>query len=70
MWTQLCGPSVDYADLPIIDFAKLDTPGGSAELAKEVHDAMTTSGFLYVVNHGHSQAQVCLHVVWEYSSAD
>ena len=49
---------VEYADLPIIDFSKLATSGGSAELAKEVHDAMTTSGFLYVINHGHTQAQV------------
>lgn len=54
---------MEYADLPIIDFAKLATPGGSAELAKEVHDAMTTSGFLYVINHGHTQAQVCQHTI-------
>ena len=53
---------MEYADLPIIDFAKLATPGGSAELAKLVHDAMTTSGFLYVINHGHTQAQVCWHI--------
>ena len=49
---------VEYAELSIIDFAKLAMPGGDAELAKEVHDAMITSGFLYVINHGHTQEQV------------
>lgn len=49
---------VEYADLPIIDFAKLATRGGSAMLAQQVHHAMTTSGFFYVINHGHTQAQV------------
>lgn len=51
--------SVEYADLPIIDLAKLSIPGGKAMLAQQVHDAMTTSGFFYVINHGHTQAQVC-----------
>ncbi|TFY69355.1 hypothetical protein EVJ58_g450 [Rhodofomes roseus] len=48
---------LDYADLPIIDFAKLARPGGTAMLAQKVHDAMTTSGFFYVVNHGHTKAE-------------
>ncbi|EPT03279.1 hypothetical protein FOMPIDRAFT_90926 [Fomitopsis schrenkii] len=48
---------LEYADLPIIDLAKLSIPGGKAMLAQQVHDAMTTSGFFYVINHGHTQAQ-------------
>ncbi|KAH9834791.1 Clavaminate synthase-like protein [Rhodofomes roseus] len=58
-WVPAPGTKADleYADLPIIDFAKLATPGGSAMLAQQVHDAMTTSGFFYVINHGHTQAK-------------
>ncbi|EPS93318.1 hypothetical protein FOMPIDRAFT_1102120, partial [Fomitopsis schrenkii] len=46
---------LDYADLPIVDFSKLQTPDGAAMLAQQVHDAMTKSGFFYVINHGHAQ---------------
>jgi len=49
--------NLEYADLPIINFAELAAPGGSAMLAQQVHDAMTTSGFFYVINHGHTQAK-------------
>ncbi|KZT64233.1 Clavaminate synthase-like protein [Daedalea quercina L-15889] len=49
--------NLEYADLPIIDFAKLASPGGSVLLAQEVHDAMTTAGFFYVINHGYTQAE-------------
>lgn len=49
---------MDWADLPIIDISKASTPEGRAELATQVRDAMRTFGFLYVVNHGYTQAQV------------
>ncbi|PIL37656.1 hypothetical protein GSI_01350 [Ganoderma sinense ZZ0214-1] len=48
---------LDWADLPIIDISKANTAGGRAELANEVRDAMRTFGFMYVVNHGWTQAQ-------------
>ncbi|TBU25805.1 Clavaminate synthase-like protein [Dichomitus squalens] len=47
----------DYADVPIIDFSKVHTPEGRAELMPQVRDAMHTYGFMRVVNHGLSQAQ-------------
>ena len=50
---------MDWADFPTIDLSKAKTPEGLAELAPIVRDAMRTYGFLYVVNHGLSQAQVC-----------
>lgn len=33
--------NLDYADLAIIDFAKVHTPEGRAELALEVRDALS-----------------------------
>ncbi|EED80235.1 predicted protein [Postia placenta Mad-698-R] len=39
--------NLDYADLAIIDFAKVHTPEGRAELALE--------GFFYIINHGLTQ---------------
>ena len=50
---------MDWADFPTIDLSKAKTPEGLAELVPIVRDAMRTYGFLYVVNHGLSQAQVC-----------
>ena len=49
---------VEWADLPVIDLAKAATPEGRAELAPKVRDAMTTHGFLYVINHGWTETQV------------
>ncbi|KAH9934534.1 Clavaminate synthase-like protein [Epithele typhae] len=49
---------LDWAELPILDISKAHTPEGLAELAPVVCDAMRTQGFLYVVNHGLTQAQV------------
>ncbi|TBU47752.1 Clavaminate synthase-like protein [Dichomitus squalens] len=46
-----------WADLPIIDFSKVGTPEGRAELVPQVRDAMRTHGFLIVINHGWTQAQ-------------
>ena len=50
--------TVDWADLPIIDFSKVSTPEGRAELAPAMRDGMHTHGFVYIVNHGLNQAQV------------
>ena len=52
--------AVEWADLPIVDISKAHTPEGRAELAPQMHDAMRTHGFLYIVNHGLTQAQVRL----------
>ncbi|PIL28627.1 hypothetical protein GSI_08669 [Ganoderma sinense ZZ0214-1] len=48
---------IDYAAVPIIDFAKVGTPEGRAALAPQVRDAMRTYGFMCIVNHGLTQAQ-------------
>ncbi|KAI0760890.1 Clavaminate synthase-like protein [Trametes elegans] len=48
---------LEWADLPVIDISKAATPEGRAELAPRVRDAMRTQGFLYIVNHGYTEAQ-------------
>ena len=53
------GLLVEWADLPVIDLAKAQTPEGRVELAPLVRDAMHTQGFFYVVNHGYTDVQVC-----------
>lgn len=55
--------TVEYADLAFIDFSKLGTPEGRAELATQVRDALSVQGFFYVINHGLTQAQVCSMLV-------
>ena len=49
---------VEWADLPIIDFSNASTPEGRAALTPQVCNAMRTSGFMYIVNHGLTQAEV------------
>ncbi|PIL28641.1 hypothetical protein GSI_08683 [Ganoderma sinense ZZ0214-1] len=49
--------TIDWADFPIVDISKASTAQGRAELAPVVRDAMRTYGFMYVINHGFSQAQ-------------
>ncbi|KAH9934556.1 Clavaminate synthase-like protein [Epithele typhae] len=49
--------SLEWADLPIIDLYKAGTEEGLAELTSVARDAMHTHGFMYIVNHGLSQAQ-------------
>ncbi|KAK7461068.1 hypothetical protein VKT23_008997 [Stygiomarasmius scandens] len=49
---------LEYADLPIIDLSKGNTPEGRDALASQVCEAMTTQGFFYVINHGYTSAQV------------
>ncbi|KAI0733309.1 hypothetical protein C8Q72DRAFT_633485 [Fomitopsis betulina] len=48
---------LEYADLAILDFAKIGTSEGRAELAVQLRDAMTTHGFFYIINHGLVQAE-------------
>ena len=45
-----CDGTVDYADVPVIDFAGVQTPEGRLELAPKVRDAMRNYGFMCVVN--------------------
>ncbi|KAJ8083105.1 hypothetical protein PM082_008974 [Marasmius tenuissimus] len=47
---------LDFADLPIIDLAQARTNPTAA--AEQVRDAMTTQGFLYIVNHGLSTSEM------------
>ncbi|KAF9259643.1 Clavaminate synthase-like protein [Marasmius fiardii PR-910] len=47
---------LDYADLPIIDL--LEAKANPAKVAEQVRDAMTTKGFLYIVNHGYTPEQM------------
>ena len=49
---------VEWADFPIIDLSKAKSPEGRAELAPVVREAMRTYGFLYIINHGLTAAQV------------
>lgn len=49
---------MDYADLVILDFLKLSTVEGRAELSALARDAMHKDGFLYVINHELSPADV------------
>ncbi|KAI1787058.1 Clavaminate synthase-like protein [Ganoderma leucocontextum] len=48
---------LDYADFPTIDISKAKTPEGRKEIAPVVRDAMRTYGFLYIVNHGLTDAE-------------
>ena len=50
---------MQWADLPIVDLSQAETPEGRAELVPLVRDTMHTRGFMYVINHGLTQAQVC-----------
>ncbi|EIW52053.1 Clavaminate synthase-like protein [Trametes versicolor FP-101664 SS1] len=48
---------LEWADLPIIDFSNASTPEGRAVLTPQVCNAMQTSGFMYIINHGMTQAE-------------
>ncbi|KAI0649640.1 Clavaminate synthase-like protein [Trametes meyenii] len=48
---------LEWAELPIIDISTADTAEGRAALTPQVCSAMQTYGFMYIVNHGLSQAQ-------------
>lgn len=49
--------AVEYANLAIIDLSKAKTPEGRAALANDVRDALSTTGFFYVVGHGYTQEE-------------
>ncbi|KAJ8593519.1 Clavaminate synthase-like protein [Rhizopogon salebrosus TDB-379] len=49
--------NLEYADLGIIDFSKVDTEEGCAELADQVKKGLRNHGFLYIVNHGYTQEE-------------
>ena len=53
-----CACEVDWADLPVIDISKAKTPEGRKELASAVRDAMRIHGFMFIVNHGLTEAEV------------
>ena len=59
---------MDWADLPIIDFSKATTPEGRAEIAPRVCDVMRTVGFMCIVNHGMTKAQVSTNTIWVFES--
>ena len=48
-------PTVDWADLPVINLSKAQAP---AELANEVRNAITTKGSFYVIQHGYTENEV------------
>ena len=52
---------VEWADLEMVDLSKAATPEGRAELAPRVAEIMRTTGFMYIVNHGltHAQVRMC-----------
>ena len=54
-------PTVNYADLAVIDLSKYATPEGRAELAVQARDAVRNTGFFYVINHGITHEQVSTH---------
>ena len=56
--------SVDWAELPVIDISKAKTPQGRIELGPIVRDAMRNHGFMFVVNHGLTQAEVSVFRVF------
>ncbi|KAI0752490.1 hypothetical protein C8Q80DRAFT_1267037 [Daedaleopsis nitida] len=49
--------NLPWVEFPIVDLSKASTPEGRAELMPIVRDAMHTYGFMYVINHGLTQAQ-------------
>lgn len=49
---------MEYADLAVLDFSKIGTPEGRAELAVQLRNAMITHGFYYIINHGLTQPEV------------
>ena len=52
---------MEWADLEMVDLSKAATPEGRAELAPRVAEIMRTTGFMYIVNHGltHAQVRMC-----------
>jgi isopenicillin N synthase-like dioxygenase len=55
---EVLSKSVDWADLVTLDLSKFDEPDGKQALAKQLYDAMQTTGFFYIINFGLSQERV------------
>lgn len=51
---------VEWADLPLIDLSQAKTSERRIVLANQVRDALATTGFFYVVNHGYTPEQAGL----------
>lgn len=55
----LSNEDLQWADLSIIDMSTYDQgPEARQALAKQVHDAMTTAGFMVLVNYGISEEEI------------
>lgn len=53
----------DFVKLRTVDLATYnDGPEARKKIAQDVHDAMTTQGFFYLVNHGLSEAEISRQV--------
>ena len=50
--------SVEWAEIPVVDLSKAQTPEGRQELMPLVRDAFRTYGFIYGINHSYTTAQV------------
>ena len=57
-------------DIPVVDFASVLTVSGGEQreerngVIQELHSAFTTVGFVFIKNHGISEALVDLWHVW------
>ncbi|KAF8515806.1 Clavaminate synthase-like protein [Hysterangium stoloniferum] len=49
--------NLEWAQLQIVDLSQVDTPDSRARLARQIRDAMVTTGFFYVINHGYTLEQ-------------
>ncbi|TFK45772.1 hypothetical protein OE88DRAFT_1740037 [Heliocybe sulcata] len=49
---------LEYADLPIVDLVGPAQSVRAMVIRELIRDTVKTSGFMYVMNHGHTPAQV------------
>ena len=49
---------MDYADIPVIDFAKYGQDGGKEQLVNELRQVVESTGFFYLVNFGLAEAEI------------
>lgn len=59
-WTRPAptAEKLDWAPLATIDLSRFDEPGGKEQLAKELYDAVTKTGFWVVINTGLDDVEV------------
>ncbi|KAJ5607367.1 hypothetical protein N7537_003986 [Penicillium hordei] len=73
---SLSNEDLEWADLSIIDMSTYDQgPEARQALAKQVHDAMTTAGFMVLVNYGISEEEIqrqvdIAHTMFERTSTE